>query len=191
MLKDPSFKPQLPAKEKISNPSVLHEYLRTLQSSFDRFYDELEKTSSGTFRTDSDPTHTNWEPILKGTTTEGNFTYTHQYGTVFRQNLMVDMWFSVRWSGATTSAGNLYLELPYKVANSYEKPFVGVVIPSNINFTTVNHTCMVIQGIPNTYRGEFWLFGYGAAAANQTCAVLGAADYKIEGSFRYLGQEYE
>lgn len=191
MLKDTSYKPRLPSKSRITDPEVLHRYLESLQSAYTRFYDNLEKSSSGTFRTNTDPTQANWTPILKGTTTAGSFSYTHQIGTVLRQNLLVDCWFSVKWSGATTATGNLYLELPYKVAKSNEKPFIGVIIPSQIDFTSTSFTAMVIQAIPDTYRGEVWLYGDGAAANNQTCAALGSSDQKLEGTIRYLGQEYE
>lgn len=60
-------------------------------------------------------------------------------------------------------------------------PFVGVLQPSNIGFGGgVN---LVINGIPNTYRGEIWSIGTGAVTANLAVPASGC----LIGQLKYIG----
>ena len=101
---------------------------------------------------------------------------------MYRRGIIVDVWFDVLWSGVGTAANNLYLNLPYKVALSDEKPFIGVVQPSSITCTT--GTEIVINAIPDTYRGEFWNTGSGVATGNQQVVASG----QLIGYLTYIGQ---
>ena len=123
-------------------------------------------------------------PTLDGST-PGTFTYTHQTGWVLRQGLMVDVWVDVEWSATGTAAGDLFVELPYKVAVSEQMPFVGIVQPSAITYT--GGTEIVINAINDTYRGEFWNTGDGFTTANQSVVSSGRLIFHI----RYLGQGIE
>ena len=123
----------------------------------------------------------NWTPTLKGTSTAGTFTYTSQNGWAFRQGLLVDIWFDIIWTGSGTAAGNLYVELPYKVARIDGKPFTGTIQSSSITYAT--GTYMVCNSIPNTYRCEIWTAGSGATTANRTVVSSG----QLIGSIRYMG----
>lgn len=168
-----------------NNPEDLRAYLKELTFSLQRMYEQLAQGVNGDIRADFGTERQQWTPVLKGTSTAGTFTYTHQAGWALRQGLIVDVWFDVLWSSAGSAAGNLYVELPYKVAVSNQKPFVGVVQSSSLTYT--GGTGIVINGIQNTYRGEFWNVGSGFATANQ--AVVGAG--QLIGHLRYIGQNDE
>lgn len=167
------------------NPEDLQRYLRELTFKLQRMYEQLAQGINGDIRTDFLQGRQLWTPVLKGSSVAGTFTYTHQAGWVLRQGIIVDVWFDVEWSASGTAAGNLYVELPYKVAVSNEKPFVGVVQSSTLAYT--GGTGIVINGIQNTYRGEFWNVGSGFATANQ--AVVGTG--QLIGHLRYIGQQDE
>lgn len=128
----------------------------------------------------------NWTPVLKGTVTPGTYTYDHQVGWALRQGLFTDLWFDISWSAAGASAGNLYIELPYKVAASDQKPFIGVLQPSSLSYG-VGYSDLVINAIPGTYRGEIWATGSGVATANLAVAASGA----LIGHVRYIGVQNE
>lgn len=162
--------------------------MRELLFSLQRMYESIAEAVNGTIRGNVFNNWQNWTPTLAGTSTPGTFTYTHQVGWVLRQGIIVDVWFDVLWSAKGSAAGNLYVELPYKVAVSSEKPFVGVVQHSNITITGFSD--IVVNAIPDTYRGEFWKTGSGAATANLTAANIGEAGQLI-GHVRYIGQENE
>lgn len=156
------------------------EFIFTLQ----RMYEQLSQGINGTLRADTFPGSQQWTPVLQGGTA-GTFTYTHQVGWVLRRGIIVDVWFDVAWTAAGTAAGNLYLQLPYIVAKSLQKPFVGVVQSSTLAYT--GGTGIVINAIPNTYRGEFWNVGSGFATANQAVVATG----QLIGHIRYIGQGNE
>lgn len=156
------------------------DFLFTLQ----RMYEQVAQGVNGTIRADTLPGNQNWTPTLQGGT-PGTFTYNHQVGWVLRRGIIVDVWFDVSWSAAGTAAGNLYLELPYIVSKSLQKPFVGVVQSSTLAYT--GGTGIVINAIPNTYRGEFWNVGSGFATANQAVVAAG----QLIGHIRYIGQGNE
>lgn len=166
-------------------PEDMESYLRELNFSLQQMYEQLAQGINGDIRADFGQGRQLWTPILKGATTAGTFTYNHQAGWSLRQGLITDVWFDVSWSSAGTAAGNLYVELPYKVALSNQKPFVGVVQSSGITYT--GGTGIVINGISNTYRGEFWNTGSGFTTANQAVVASG----QLIGHLRYIGQSDE
>lgn len=144
-------------------------YINDLILSLQTMYQEMAQVANGTYRNYADVDSSQWVPTLNGSVS-GTFTYTSQYGWALRQGLMVDIWGDITWS-ATTATGNLYVELPYEVTKSLGMPFVGVCEPSGITFTT--GTNLVINSIPNTYRGEIWTTGSGIATANQAVVASG------------------
>lgn len=160
-------------------------YFRELTFSLQRMYEDLAQGINGDIRADYGSGRENWTPVLKGTSIVGTFTYAHQSGWALRQGLLTDVWFDVQWSSAGTATGNLYVELPYKVAVSTQKSMVGVVQSSTLAYT--GGTGIVINGIGNTYRGEFWNVGDGFTTANQGIPASG----QLIGHLRYMGQQNE
>ena len=69
--------------------------------------------------------------------------------------------------------------------NSNNKPFVGVIQPSAFAYTGGDE--VIINAIPNTFRGEFWNTGDMFATTNQ--AVVGTG--QLIGHLRYMSQENE
>ena len=165
----------------------LSKYLGDLSDGLERMYDDIVNVVNGTFRQNGQVGNLNWSPVLKGTTIPGTFTYTHQIGKVLRQGLITDCWFDVEWPSAGAATGNLALTLPYKVALVDEMPFVGILQISNVTLTA--GTNLVINGISNSFNGEFWCVGDGVATANQTIADSGSG--RIIGHIRYIGQNDE
>jgi hypothetical protein len=165
----------------------LEKYLRELTFSLQRMYEDLAQGINGDIRANVLEPNRRWTPVLKDTGNAGTtFTYVHQIGWVYRQGLMVDSWFDVRWSsnsGAIT--GNMYVELPYQVAVTSEKPFVGVLQPSIFAYTA--GTECVINAISDTYRCEVWNVGDGFTTANQDSKAAG----QLIGHIRYIGQSDE
>ena len=98
---------------------------------------------------------------------------------------MVDAWGDISWTGVGGATGNLFVELPYKVALTDNMPFVGVVQPSAFAYTA--GTDVVINGISNTFRGEFWNTGNGVTTARQAVVASGRVIFHI----RYIGQQNE
>lgn len=168
--------PNQPTSTGIENVKV---YLEDLTVALQDMYQQIALTVNGDIRADAFQENEQWIPTLQGST-NGTFTYSHQSGWVLRQGLITDIWFDVQWS-ATTASGNLYIELPYEVAMSAQMPFMGVCQPSGFAYT--GGTEVVINGIPSTYRGEFWNTGTGFTTANQSVVASG----RIIGTLRYIG----
>ena len=174
-------------KIRSGNPEELEKYLRELVFSLQRMYEDVAQGINGDIRADFSEPDRSWTPILKDTANSGTtFTYDHQKGWVLRQGLLVDVWFDVEWTANTGAiTGNMYIELPYKVAVTDEKPFVGIVQPSV--FTYTGGTECVLNAISNTYRCEVWNTGSGFTTANQGSVAAG----QLIGHIRYIGQQDE
>lgn len=172
---------------KSGDPLALDKYMRELIFSLQRMYEEIAQGINGDIRADFSESNRQWTPLVKDTSNPNTtFTYNHQIGWVYRQGIFVDVWFDVSWtinSGAIT--GNLFVELPYKVAVTSQKPFIGIVQPSGITYT--GGTECVINAIDDTYRGEIWNCGSGFTTANQSSVASG----QLIGHIRYLGQQNE
>lgn len=166
-------------------PDLREQHWREFIFSVSRMYEELAQGINGDIRSNAASTSVQWTPTLQGATTAGTFTYTSQIGWAYRQGLFVDLFFDVVWSAAGTAAGNLYLQLPYEVATSSQKPFVGVVQSSGITYT--GGTGIVVNAIPGTYRGEFWNVGSAFTSANQAVVASG----QLIGHVRYIGKANE
>lgn len=166
----------------LPNTEDLNVYLRELNFTLQTMYEQLAQGINGDIRADYGKGRELWTPVLKGTSVAGTFTYNHQAGWVLRKGIITDVWFDVSWSSAGLAAGNLYVELPYKVALSNQKPFVGVVQSSTLAYT--GGTGIVINGISNTYIGEFWNVGSGFTTANQAVTASG----QLIGHLRYIGK---
>lgn len=166
-------------------------YLRELTVALQDMYEQTVFNVNGTFLINRDTAVSaedstlQWTPTLKGTTTEGSFTYTKQDGWALRQGLLTDVWFDVAWTATGGAAGNLYIELPYEVALTPQKPFVGVVQSSGFAYT--GGTGIVLNAITDTYRGEFWNVGSGFTTANQAVVSSG----ELIGHIRYIGKTDE
>lgn len=160
-------------------------YLRELTVALQDSYEQTASNVNGDIKASAFSEDSLWTPTLAGTTVAGTFTYTHQVGWSLRQGLITDVWFDIGWSSSGAAAGNLYIVLPYQVAVSDEKPFVGVCQSSA--FTYTGGTGVVVNSIPDTYRAELWNVGSGFTTANQTVVNSG----QIIGHLRYIGQANE
>lgn len=174
----------LPNKLNYQDEEDINRYLDNLVFELQNTYELVAQNVNGFIRNNAEVDQSNWTPILQGGT-PGTFTYTQQVGWVVRFGIFTEIFFDVIWS-ATTAAGNLYLELPYLTTISAGMPFVGVLQPSGIAFGGGN-TNLVINAIPNTYRGEIWTTGTGAATANLAVVATG----RLIGHLRYIGVEDE
>jgi hypothetical protein len=161
-------------------------YIRDLTFELQRMYEQIANGVNGDIRGSAFTQRENWTPILQGATTSGTFTYDHQIGWAFRQGIITDIWFDVQWSAAGSAAGNLYLILPYKVANTAQMPFSNDIQTSNIAYGA-GQTVLSINAIPNTFRGEIWSSGSGNATANIAVVASG----RLIGSLRYIGVQNE
>ena len=172
------------------DPKQLDNYFRDLVFELTRMYERIAQGVNGDIRGDFGLTEATWTPTIKGIT-EGAapvVTYTHQVGYVLRKTLIVDVWFDIEWSAVVDFSGSLYVDLPYKVAmvsTASTMPFVGVVQPSDITYT--GGTEMVINAIPDTFRGELWNVGDAFTTANQIIPATG----RLIGHLRYLGTALE
>ena len=117
----------LPLRRDFGTKEDIDKYLVDLIFELQQMYEQLASGINGDIKSSYYLQRQQWTPILKGATTAGTFTYSHQIGWVFRQGLIVDVWFDILWTNQAGAAGNLYVELPYKVAVSDQKPFVGVL----------------------------------------------------------------
>jgi len=168
-------------------PKDLDKYIRELVFSLQTMYEQLAQGVNGDIRADFSEPGRLWTPLLKdsGDTTT-TFTYDHQVGWVQRKGINVDVWFDIKWTAASAAlTGNMYVELPYKVAVTNQKPFVGVAQPSI--FTYTGGTECVINAISDTYRAEVWNCGSGFTTANQAAVTAG----QLIGHIRYIGQQDE
>lgn len=160
----------------------LTKYLRDLVFALEDRDEQLADAINGDIRGNAFTQREQWTPVLKGATTAGTFTYTHQIGWVYRQGLLVDVWFDILWTAQAGAAGNLYVELPYRVAVSAGKPFVGPLQTATIGYGA-GQTVLNVNAIPNTFRGEIWSSGSAAATANIAVAAAG----QLIGHVRYMG----
>jgi len=174
----------LPLRVNYSSDEDMDRYLSDLVFELQGMYENLTENINGYIRNSGDIDQSQWLPTLNGTVA-GTFTYTQQVGWSIRQGIYTQLFFDITWS-ASTATGNLYLELPYKVANSNGMPFVGTLQPSSITFGA-GKTNLVINAIPNTYRGEIWTVGSAAATSNLAVPASG----RIAGSLMYIGLEDE
>lgn len=170
-----------PLRGDFSDFNDIDRYLRDLTFELQRMYENVAQGVNGDIRASAFTQRNQWVPVLNGTTVDGTFTYTHQVGWVLRRGLWVDVFGDVEWTNAGTAAGNLFVTLPYRVANSDEMPFVGVVQPSGITFT--GGTAIQINCISQTFRGELWNSGSAFPTANQAVVGSGRLIFHV----RYLG----
>lgn len=174
----------LPLRVDYQSEEDKERYLKDLVFELQGMYENITESVNGFIRNNEEVDQARWLPTLNGTGA-GTFTYDHQIGWSIRQGIFTQIYFDIKWS-ATTALNNLYVELPYRVTLSNQKPFVGVLQPSNINFG-VGYTNLVINAIPNTYRGEIWTIGSGVATAN----LIVQASGQLIGHLTYIGIEGE
>lgn len=174
----------LPIPPALNNVENVGKYVEKLHVELQDMYQQLAQEINGNYRSDVFQGSSQWEPVLKGTTTAGTFTYGTRTGIVLRQTLLSELWFDISWTATGGAAGNLYLELPYIVSNYSDKPFSNCIQYSNITLTA-GYTTVSINAIPNTYRGEIWESGSGNATQNLGIPAAGS----IIGTLRYIGTE--
>lgn len=162
-------------------------YIRELTFTLEEMYEDLAQGINGDIFADTFSGRTRWLPVLRDTANSGTtFTYTNQTGWSLRQGLITDCWFDITWSGNTGAiTGNMYIDLPYKLAMSANMPFVGICQPGTFTFTA--GTECVLNAIPDTYRCEVWNTGDAFTTANQGSVAAG----HLIGHIRYIGQEIE
>ena len=163
----------------------VNNYLRELTVALQDMYEVVVENVNGEIQADAFIQKNQWTPTLAGSTVAGNFTYNHNVGWSLRKGLFTDVWFDVSWSAIGGATGNLFLDLPYQVASSLQKPFVGVCQSSVLAYT--GGTGIVVNGVPETFRAEFWNVGSGFTTANQSVVASG----QLIGHLRYLGVENE
>lgn len=149
--------------------------------------DQLDKKIDGAFKSSFSTQKEQWTPLIKSTNVSGPITYNHQIGWVYRQGLLVDVWGDISWTNSGLSSGNLYVELPYKVATSTQWPFVGSAQLVGVTFG-VGHTAVVSLAVPGTYVCEF--SSYGNVGGSFTAVQIpnsGAIRFHI----RYIGVQNE
>jgi len=168
--------PFRPEQINSKDPAQLAEYMRDLVYTLSRTYQDTAQAVNGDIR--------QFTPVVKGFTIEGVGTYTHQIGWYLRQGIIVDVWFDVKWT-AHTGNGFIYVELPYKVKDSLQKPWVGVVQAGDFTFGA-GRTYLVINAIPNTFRCEVFAQGTGLATLQNAVQATG----HLIGHIRYVGQEF-
>jgi len=173
----------LPSIEDNQNSNDRDKYLKDLVKELQGMYESLTENINGFIRNDTEVDQAKWTPTLNGTVA-GTFTYTTQVGWSVRQGIYTELFFDIEWS-STTASGNIYLELPYKVTKSSGKPFVGAVQYTLALAAT--YPVVVINAIPDTYRGEFWICGPTVTTIQK--AILNTGH--LIGSIRYIGLEDE
>jgi len=174
----------LPLRVDYQNDEDMDRYLRDLVYELQGMYENLTDNINGFIRNNADIDQSKWVPTLAGTVA-GPFIYTRQVGWSIRQGIYTEVFADIAWS-STTSTSNLYLELPYKVTRSDGMPFVGTVQASSIAFGA-GRTDLVINAIPNTYKGEIWSIGSGVATANLAVPASG----RLIVHLRYIGIDGE
>ena len=179
--------PSNPGRISSEDPAESKEYMRELISTLTKMYEDLAENANGSIRGSQLANTVKWSPVLKDkTNTSTTFTYDHAVGWVFRQGLMVEVWFDIQWTAASgTTGGAVYVELPYTVATTSDMPFIGLIQASDIAYTA--GTSLVISGVSNTLRGEIWTSGNGSTSVPQTSLATG----QLIGHFRYLGKQNE
>ena len=165
----------------------LDRYIRDLVLKLQNNYSDVAEAINGQFRRDTDIGNHQWKPVIKDSVTDTTtFNYTHQTGWVLRQGVLVDVWFDVQWgSESGTIGGNMILELPYQVAITNNKPFVGV-LQSSV-FTYTGGTEAVINAVSDTFTAEIWNVGDTFTTANQASVAAG----HLIGNIRYVGKGIE
>jgi len=168
----------LPLRVNYQDEEDMDRYLRDLVYELQGMYENLTENINGFIRNDADVDQSQWTPTLNGTVA-GTFTYTRQVGWSIRQGIYTEVFADIAWT-ATTATGNLYLELPYRVTISDGMPFVGTVQVSNVAYLG---NYLVINAIPNTYRGEI----YSVTPAGATANLAVPASGRLIIHCRYIG----
>ena len=165
---------------KTEDAGVLQDYLTLLTRDLAAVYEDQTIRINGRM--------VQFTPVLADTGSGATYTYTHQTGWYLRQGIMTDVWFDVEWTAvAGGPVGNLFLRLPYAVANSNDLPFIGVVQTETFAYPA-GTGYIIINGRPNTFRGEFFGSGSGIPTANLPASTAAG---RLIGHLRYIGKENE
>jgi len=165
------------------NPQAVNDYNRQMVRTLTSSYEEIATAVNGDIRNDQDTDSRQYVPTISGGTAVGIGTYTHQTGWVFRQGIIIDVWFDIRWS-AHTGTGTLLVNLPYLSALSDNFPFVGSIQAANITFSGY----LTVDVIPNSRTASVRDIISGAGISDIS---ITNADTTIRGHLKYVGQAIE
>jgi len=171
---------KLPLRVDYANEGDLDRYLRDLVFEIQTMYEDIANNVNGFIRNDTEVDQAQWVPTLNGTVA-GNFTYGNQVGWSIRRGIYTELFFDISWT-ATTAAGGLYLELPYRVTLSAGYPFHGFVRSSGIAYGA-GYTYLSINAVPDSYTGNIGVAGSGMASAQLTVPASGS----LFGHISYIG----
>lgn len=172
----------LPLRVNYQSPEDIDRYLRDLVFELGGMYEKIAENVNGYIRNNAETDQAMWLPTLQGTTLPGTFVYSRQIGWSIRQGIFTHVFFDIQWTSAGTATGNLYVELPYKAAISDGMPFVGTVQASSVTYLG---NYLVINAIPDTYRGEFFSVTPAGATVNLSVTASG----RLIGHIFYIGEE--
>jgi len=130
----------------------LDKYFRELIFSLQRQYEDVAQAVNGDVRRSVDSGNTQFVPKIRDSADDTTtFNYNHQIAYVLRQGISVDYWFDVEWISVSsgTTGGNMYVDLPYKVAIIAQKPFVGVLQSSVFTYTAGTECVINLQPLIN------------------------------------------
>lgn len=129
-----------------------------------------------------------WTPTVSGGTDAGVGTYTAAttYGLWYRQGLLTDVWFMVTWT-AHTGAGNMLVNLPFKVMFCTDNIFVSTLEITGVTLG-VGYSYAALQCNSNLSSASVIQCGSGNTLAN--IAIINGA-VQLRGHARYIGQENE
>jgi len=171
----------LPSITDNENEEDTNKYLKNLVNKIEDMYEDLAENTNGFIRNNADTDQSQWVPTINSTGVSGTITYTHQVGWSVRQGIYTEVWFDIEWTAKGSSTGKMYVDLPYKVANSDGMPFIGILKVENIAFST--YTSLFISATPNTYQGQIWAEKHNSAFFKANIQPSG----RIVGHVRYIG----
>jgi len=174
----------LPLRENYQDEKDHDRYQRDLVYELQGMYENIADNVNGFIRNDTEVDQAQWTPTLSAAAGV-TFTYTNQTGWSIRQGILTEVWFDITWSAVSALSGNLSVVLPYKVAPSNGRPFVGTCIPYNWNYT--GNLTFYVNAQPDTYLGQFW----GSRDAGPAAAAPVQNSGRMMGHIRYIGIEDE
>ena len=176
----------LPQLNETESPEQVTSYLHDLNYELQNMYQQTAQNVNGYFRNNFDVDGSQYIPTLKGFTTPGTFTYTRQAAYVYRQGLMVDVWYNVIWTSIGGATGELRLNLPYKSNPHPTLFFTGVCYMDNADFGP-GRTYAIGATVNDTFDLSFQ--GYGPLVT--TAAINVYPNGRVGGHVRYIGVEDE
>lgn len=187
----------LPPVPTLDSLDTAQKYIQNLRVELEDMYQEMTQNINGFFRNNDDVDGSEWKPTIRGSTTTGSPTYASQTGFVLRQGIMTDIFFSVGWTSLGGAAGNLFLDLPYKIiptSTAGARPFFGPASSGGVTSATptgptypAGRTSLNVVGFPGTYLAKFEASGSGVNSA----PINVRSNSYVGGHLRFIGVEDE